>query len=180
MARIIHTPADEIELEGVIRLNGVPIVLGIDVLDEGVFVATRKRVNFTGSGVSVADNPAQDRVDVTITTGSAGATIVPIFTGIHTTGSGTFVVVAGWVMDMDKVAGSLQLRWNQSVVPLGSAEVRVFDVTGSSPLGSLLVSSTGLKVFPVVNPGGVRLLRLEHRVASGTGNSEIEGAVLEG
>jgi hypothetical protein len=113
-------------------------------------------------------------------TGSTGATIAPVFTGIHTTKSATFVTAAGWVMNMNNVSGSLQLRWNQSVVPSGSAEVRVFDATGSSSLGSLLVNSTGLKSFPVTNPSGVRLLRLEHRVASGTGSSEIEDAVLEG
>jgi hypothetical protein len=116
--------------------------------------------------------------------GTAGpvtaAEAVVLFGGSHTTTSASFIVVAQAVLDLDKFSAPLAMYWNQSTVPGGTAIVELLDVTGSSTLASLVVSSTGIMSASVTNPGGVRLLQVRQRRVAAPGSTTIQGVTLIG
>jgi hypothetical protein len=116
--------------------------------------------------------------------GTAGpvtaAEAVVLFGGSHTTTSASFIVVAQAVLDLDKFSAPLTMYWNQSAVPGGTAIVELLDVTGSSTLASLVVSSTGIMSASVTNPGGIRLLQVRQRRVAAPGSTTIQGVTLIG
>lgn len=116
--------------------------------------------------------------------GSAGpvtaAEAVVLFGGSHTTNSAAFIVVAQAVLDLDKFSAPLTMYWNQSSVPAGTAEIELLDVTGSSTLATLIVTTTGIKSVAVTNPGGIRLLQVRQRRVAAPGSTSIQGVTLIG
>lgn len=65
----------------------------VEVQDEAGSVWVRPRLNFTGAGVTAADNPAQDRVDVTIPAG--GVTDHGALTGLLDDDHTIYALLAG-------------------------------------------------------------------------------------
>lgn len=116
--------------------------------------------------------------------GSAGPVTaveaVVLFGGSHTTVSAAFIVVGQAVLDLSKFSMPLVMYWNQSVVPAGTAEVELLDVTGSSTLATLIVTTTGIKSAAVANPGGIRLLQVRQRRVAAPGSTSIQGVTLIG
>jgi hypothetical protein len=66
-------------------------ISGVEVADDGAFVASRPRINFTG-GAAVTDNPGANRVDIAIS--ASGGDIEGVTAGTGLTGGGTSGTVA--------------------------------------------------------------------------------------
>lgn len=104
---------------------------------------------------------------------------IPILNGLHTTPSLSFVTAARLVINFDRLPSLLTMRWNQTTIPGGGATIRLRNITDSTNLALFTTGTTGLKSAAVTNPGGIKLIHLQHQRDGGGGSSDIEGAIIE-
>lgn len=149
----------------------------VEIQDEGAIQGNSSTLDFTGAGVTASVAAGKATINIP---GGAGKTseYISVFDGIHTTNNAAFVTAARLVINFAVFITPITLRWNQFAIPGGNAEVRFWNATDGVSLGSLVVNAVGLQSFAVNNPGGVKLVELQHRRIGGPGSSEIGGAVL--
>jgi len=135
-----------------------------EILDEGIVLPFRDKINFTGAGVTATDNPGMDRTDVTIPGAVGGVFIL----GFHDDGGlGGGIEFAGWFSD-DPTSSELDAQ--------GFLAFAYTIVRGTAHVGT---NSSGGATTLRVRKNGVDIAATTVTIPASTTGSFDTGAISE-
>jgi hypothetical protein len=150
---------------------------GILVQDEGSVVATRKKLNFIGAGVTAVDNVGQTRVDITIPGGYTSVedegTPLTARTAINFTGAGVTASDSGGKTVVN-IPGGGGGTTSPVIFTLATGFTTTFGTF--SRAGSLYLDMTP---FPPTNGGLNRHVQFEAEVQKSSGATSVEVRLLD-
>ncbi|MEM3170282.1 MAG: hypothetical protein QW838_05860 [Candidatus Nitrosotenuis sp.] len=148
------------------------------VLDEGVQLAARRKLNFIGAGVSCADNAATTATDCTITGGGGGSTLT-VQEGDVTVTTSADTLDFGLAFDLsESPAGEVNILWDSTEVTTttwgaGADFAWTFDVSGTDPVLTFSAGVVNLTTG-ALQQGSVDVV-LESRTLTGGAGIDIIG-----